>query len=988
MARSTRTLNVLSAALVLASIAGADVDPTLTINGATGDNTTVVELTKFTPLTIAMTGTPGAPFGLLLSLDANQALSTGFFLQPLVDATDKIDSPIHPVFDGIGMTYIAGQLGIPAGDFVTNMPSPIFRFDANGNFVLNALVPPVAVMVDNDAAETPTAPFGPTKPIVIPLVDGATLFLQVVSLDMTNLTVRVGNGIRCNFQAITHSASIAYSQGVATSASTVTVGGEQTVGIVADTNLDDGVAGTFTVAPEFASDGFPTRFDMWMIALAGHQEANATSSPPDGTTIVDSAYKAIQGYASSIEVFTGTQPARNNENFEFPRIECPGNKALFHWRNGTTAQPTYGFGILFKDTNQWRNLVPSSFATFTESATRSPWEIEVGVTPDGKRALVVLDQSSSGFDRLFLLNLEPGGTFSNGQPIREATPTANGEVRRVWEEGISFVLDNVGGYFGFFPSTNSASTLESLFPNRLWKVHMNGIDQAVKIIPSPGEFGTFAHVNRTSLVNAARDSLCVVAGPGAQKEDVISFSKFTVFGSYVPMNITAFPNNFMLVDDLDTSDGTSTWASLSKDGSVYAGARQVGADGSIPFIAQTNGQGAGNVQDLIFDVSSGGLFDTVNEFKATQGLHLTDDNKFLLFHQGKPNAGAASDNSDLFVINVNSGKVLNLTRSLGGPEYADKGPGSKALEGPWDLPASSTDLPTVDYGGSFLSPDRGTRYFFHDQHLTLNDLYNLYAVAVGSETGTGDPSFKITNVTGTSFEETPGAGKPPFGTPDLLTNSGFFNEQVPSYVRVRRVGGAGALANFYYFSSRLRTGPPGENNIENLFLFDGNNPGPALRLTAFGTTTTPIAVENGATITSVTPSQIEPKVAYVLNRTGKVQDPRQEVVMQDLNAFGDPLRLPDNGGVQPAFNRAITAGSLRWLSGFPSGLVYMAGSLPKIASPTAPSTDGQTTSVPDAYNPVDATPFFVDPLSPAFERKFVADPAVGQFRSGMIYNVK
>ncbi len=961
----------LVASIGMTRVGAAPGDPILTVNGVTGDNSTVVSLTRFAPLEIALSGPPNAPFTLLLSGAATESLAQGFFLTPWIAPT--IRSPIHPVFDGIGHALLTAKLGLPAADLVAGPFSPVFRFDQNGSFVLHGLVPPIAVLIDQNAAEGPGMEFGPGKPIILAL-DGVGLYVQIVALDPATLDLRVGNGMRLDFGPLARPASLGAAIGTSAQSAPFDLGQKTNVGALVDADMADGSPAAFQSAPDFAT--IVNAFDFWMIGLAGPSELVHTSAPPGADP--DTQHVQVQGRGSGIELFTGARVTRNNENFEYPRIVLPGGRELFHWRNGGVSPPRYGFGVRFED-QSFRNLVPASFGTFTESATRSPFEVEVGVSPDGDRAVVILDASSSTLDRAFLLNLEKGQTFANGQPIVEITPAAATQFRRGFDESIRFVRDDTGEYQAFIFSSATGDTAATR-PDRLWRVRTDGAERFTAIIPTPG-FSDLARFDFIPFVNDDEDTLVFIAGSDPNRENVYSISQVSADGTVVVRDCTGFANA-TLMEALDVTDGAADWAALSKDGSMFAGAHAEGSTGSIPFTARTDGSQAGSISNVVADLAIGGRFD-VTDFPGTQGLALTDDNRFLLFHQGTPTqSGLISGRSDLFVADLVSGITRNLTRTLTGPGYGVST--TLSYLGPWDVP-SIAELPIVDHGGTFLSLDRRHRYFIKDfRSLTGANTYNIYAVEVAPPAGESAPTFRVTNVTGNDLAPTFGESPPEFGAPDVVSDASLSKAR-PDYYRLRRVGGASSLAQYYYFTARLANAPPTEKQIEQLLLFDGLNPGPALQLTSFSPSSVPFGVENGATIRNVTPSPVEPKVAFVLNRTGSPTVATDELLVQDLNAFGMLLRVP-NDGTPPDFDRAITAGSIHWLDAIPAGIVYSAGSTPRPASGGAPSTDG-VPSQADARNPIDATPYFFDFLSPATEHALLA-PASTASRSVMILGVK
>lgn len=973
-------------ALLVAAAAGrtahADVDPVLTINGQTGDNTTVAALPRLGPLEIRIDGTPGAPFALLLSLGADTQKTTGFFLQRHVEP--GISSPIHPVFDGIGAGFLEQALGLPPGDLLAVPVSPLFVIPPSGSFVLKGLTPPLAVLVDED----PQPPFGPSSPIVLPLEPGAELFLQVVAVDTQTLDLRVGNGMKITFEEPALGATIAYSQSpISNSSSDLTLPTKQSLGTLSDSDLGAGPMPTFSTAQDF-SGAFADNVDLWAIALGGRQEMYPTSIPADGMSPVDNRIKELQGYPSSLEFLTGSQPARDNENFEFPVIVLPGNRVLFHWRalgvGLDSMKHYYGFGILFRDTMTWRNLTPPTvpqFEDFTESPTRSPWEVEVAVTPDGNRAVAILDRSADSFDRIFLLNLEEdlqAHPLANGSTIIEIQIPFSNDFRRVWEEGIRFLKDTNGNWVGLIPSTTSSSTSETITPNRLYRFNaQTGSGTALKVLPG-GPFLTIAHIDRVGIVNEDRTVFCTIAGPSQTAEQVFAVSNVTPF-SHSLIDTTAFPGNTVLADSFDVSDGVHNYMDLSKNGSVFAGAIQFTSSERRPIVTRTDGSKAGTIQPLVKDQNQGGLFD-LDDFEACNELHLTDDGGHLLFHQGVEKGGATSDWHDLFVANLSSGQILNLTRTLGGPNYEGDTP--LAYFGPWDVANPTEDHPNIDPGGVFRSFDRRWLFEFVDRTFSnaAIDAFNLIAISIGDDPILGEPTFEIVNVTGNEFEPSFGAPVPGFGAPNIVVG-GFLSEKTANGLFVRRAGGTGPLADFYFMTATVKDEGAGQH----LFAFDGTDPGPAVRLTQYSSTSSPIAASDKPGIRNVTVSPHDAKVAYVLQfEVTKPKDPNHELVVQDLNHFAVPMRIPD-GAV--TFDRAVLGGGVRWIPGVPGGLVYAAGHTPRPKSGGVPATDGVTTDQ-DPFNPIDPGVFFVDFLDPSTEVPLVPALGANEFRQVAIYGVK
>ncbi|MFG0316741.1 MAG: hypothetical protein ACF8XB_05670, partial [Planctomycetota bacterium JB042] len=699
----------------------------------------------------------------------------------------------------------------------------------------------------------------------------------------------------------------------------------------------------------------------------------------------DDQLQGVQGLASSLEVGTGLGVTRDNENAEFPRIRLPGHRQLFHWRNGGTSPPTYGFGVLFEETGTFRNLVPASFGTFSQTATISPWEVQVAVTPDGNRAVVVLDRATDLFqgapyDRVFLLHLEENGTFGNGQPVVEVTPPSPALWRRVDEESIVFTTDGGAGWVAWATTSSSTAISPTILPDGLFRFDASQGTSVLDVGSAPGSFPQPVAFERVIEVNEQLDTLCLVGGPTPLQQDVYSITNVTP-SSWSVTNITQFATSERLVADGHASDGRSGYADLSRDGATFAGCRRVASNSFLPFVARTDGANAGSVTDIVRPLASSGQFD-LNDFPAAQGLHLTDDGLSLLFHQGRIKPGAASDASDLFVVDLASGVIRNLTRTLTGAPY-DQNPTAKYL-GPWDLQNQAFDAPTVDYGGSFLSPDRRHRFLFHDVHLAVNDRFNVYAVDVEPGPGGAAPSFDLVNVTGTTFEPSFGTPPPATGAPDVVTGAGFFMEQTPSHLRLRRIGGEGPLKDLYLFTARLAAG--GFGGTEHLFLFDSSAPGPALQVTAFGPSSAPIATSDGSRIRDVTPHPTEPAVAFVLHRDADLGIANQELIVLSMQTGFAPAVVP-NPGSSPTFSRAITAGSLHWLPGTKSALVWSEGGTPRPVG----LTDGVTPAVGGTLsggNPIDATPWFFTFADPTNPRKILADAPAGTARSAMIWSVR
>ncbi|MFG0316083.1 MAG: hypothetical protein ACF8XB_02325, partial [Planctomycetota bacterium JB042] len=632
---------------------------------------------------------------------------------------------------------------------------------------------------------------------------------------------------------------------------------------------------------------------------------------------------------------------------EFPRRRRPGARQLLHGRDGAVTPPADGFALVDETSGAVTNLVPASFGDFRGAATRSPWEVEVAISPSGDRALAILDESAAIHDRAFLLHLEPGGAFPNGLPIVEVTPAGGVGFGAAFESGATFLADSAGADWIAIPASTDPLASEASYPDRLHLAPADGSSALGAVFPTSTTPG-IDRIDRTLLTSLDRRTACFVAGTSETNENVFALTDLTPAGAVTFTNLTGFVGQ-RLGESTDVTDGSPKVTALSADGTRFAGVREVGGL-SIPFAVTTDGGRFGAVPDLVADVSSGGDFD-LDHFPFSNGLFLTDDGTRLLFHQGLAKS-FLSDACDQFVVDVSTGATENLTRTISGPGY--DGNLSARLLGPW-APATADDRPTVGYGGSFLGPDRRWRFFFRDLHELLpTDRLDLYAVSIGDDV-TGEPSLALVNVTGDAFEPSPGVAPPP-GAPSIRTDAGLFQEQTPDFYRVRRIGGGGVFEDLYLLTARLTDAPPGEQSIESLFLFDGANPSAAMRLTAFSPTSSPIAVGPQTRIRSVTPNPVDGRIALVLDLDGSRETADQELIQIDLSSFGAISRLPA-GPI--AYDRAIAAGSLTWLPSTPAGLVWVEGTAPRPAA----TTDGVPTAA-SVDLPIDGNAWFLDLSDP------------------------
>lgn len=941
--------------------------PTLTINGTTAaSNSAVAHATKYTPLTIELTGTPGAPFALLMSADAfdgaqvgEPTISSGFYLKPWVLAP-VIDSPIHPVFDGIGMEYIRTKLNsqgdatLAADDVLADTPSPVFRFDAQGKFTLAAVTPAVAFLRNL----TPVPPNFP-DPLVLALESSPgqsiSLFLQVVELDIPTLGITSGNGMKLVFDAVNFSATIGYSEGTDPSPSTVVVANRQTLGTIFDGNLTDGTAFAPVTAPDFSGSAVGN-LDLWRITLAGvHPLARQSLSPVgsnglttqtdvDATTSISLQHQ----YASGIDFLAGDRPQFANENIEFGAITLPGDRQLFHWRNDSTVPsgPTYGFGVYFRQTGEFKLVSPALLG----GLTRSCWEVEVGVSPDGNRALAVHDDLSGGIDHVYMLNLESGasGLFQNGLSYHDITPTLPSlslYFSRVYEESITFTTDGADNWVAFFCSTSDTSGNLAVYPNRMWRVWMKDSGPtvspttALQVLPGPPPLNVFTRIDRQPIVSDDHRMVAVSAGPNDSDEDILLFSQITSFSQSLD-DLTKFPNPTKIHETNDAYDGESGTMTFSPDGQWVGFVRFTGSM-QVPVVARTDVSTAGAVVDLIGDINTGGQFDGT-DFAQCRDVVFAEDNSHLLFLQGVIISNAQADRFDLFSVNLNSGQVVNRTATLNS---------ETKIFGPYVAPSNTFDRSTLDPAGMFRSPNGDFLYVVRDARGLFQvgaDRMNLIALSIASPGPGQDATLDIVNVTGQEFAAQPGGTLPGPGTPDVIGDGSANTEgTVGAYYSMRRIGGSGPFKDYACFRARV----VGSESIDQLFLIDLNNPGPALQLTDFNTTGGQIQVSSFASITSITPSKDEPKIAFILDKDG-LSNPvgQQDLILLDLGAFGALKRVPDTA---PPFTRLITAGTLRFTDAGPSGLFYASGSIPRGAG----NIDGVLESS-DPTNPIDATAYF------------------------------
>jgi hypothetical protein len=1012
----TAVHNIFCRLLIALSCAGAGLaqaQPTLVVNGvptpAQTDNTAIPHLQRSGPLSLVLKGTPNAPFALLLAGDAFDGspggetnITSGFFLKPWV-IPGVLDVPIHPVFDGIGMEFIrqklnsSGQASLAVDDIVNDVPSPFFRFNAAGEFVVEGIVPLIANFVN--LAPSVSAP----NPLPIALESqGATtvaLYLQVVELNVSTLAVTTGTGCKVIFDQLVYPASIAYAEGTSTfaptNASAAIVTQNVFPAVVADSNLADGA----TVTPAVASDfSFATQgIDFWVIGLSGTTGVVSASNPANGlngtgTPIDQDVSFSLSGLsnglvgmwnqASGIELFTGTQPVRNNDNKEFSRIDLPGNRALFHYRDVATLR--YGFGILFRDTNTWRNLTPFATHTFANTSQLSAWEYEVTVTPDGKRAVVVLDQPSPATtDRVFMLNLEPGGVFANGTTIHEFVPGAPdvNNFRKVFEESMQVVSDGAGSWVAFFDSSDVTVQSVSTIPNRLYRVNLADSGGVPVLVLPGGSFPSINRVDRQHAVTPDRLSLLVIAGNSTAAENVHTITNVTTAGHSI-LNATGNLITALAIGEFnEANDGQLGIFAVSEDSQFFAFARE---DAGIrwPRVARVDGSTAGQTVDIIQDIADGGVIDKV-DFAQGRDYSFSQDNNYMIHQMGFFVAGALTDRFELFATDINSKVTRNLTRTCrDGPAATPA-----TLFGPWNPQGDlTTNRATLDPCGYFKS--RGGEYLFFLRELRGIasqgfDRQNLVAVSVASQPGGVPASLEMINVTGTEFEAFDGEAPPSFGAPDVVGSGGFGVDSFPEYHRFRRIGGSGPFQDYVYFVGILAGLPGGDpkTNIDQLFAFDLENPGPAIQLTQFfNGTGSPYAVRTAARIIDIKPSD-DGKVLYVVDNgdLGGALDNQQDLFLADFASFGAPQRIPSTA---TAFSRVIVSGSSFFYPGAVDGVMFSAGFTVR---PAGATLDGFTLSGVDPSNALDSTAFFYRTVTPTAVTAIV--PLTTNSRSATMFSV-
>jgi hypothetical protein len=915
--------------------------PSLAVNGVTAaDNSSIVPIIPGTVIKIAMSGTPGSRFALLFALDTNGAAS-GFYLKSKFVPGSFI--AIHPVFDGIGTATIAQALGTPRQAFVANSPAPWYVFPAGGKVELVGRLPEQVALID------PLARNGVSiVPLLVPPdAPPPSFYLQIVSQHPVTSQIEIGNGIRVVSAPLEYPATLlaAVGEDLATGPAAISLATRTTATSLGAVDLAAGQLDSAAPSPAFAAAA--GHLDLWRIELAGIQPlylaSLAANAPISGNPLdpdTGGAFGVVHAQASGMAIGTYETPTRDNDNSQFGSIELPGRRRLVHYRDATIADAQRsGFALIDEATGALRDLTPPALGSFTAPQfAPSPFECEIGVTSDGSRALVVLDGPPGIADRLFLLALSPTESFPNGHPAIEIVLPSG--VNRVFEESFEFVRADDGSFVALFATSDLTSSLPGVMPNRQFALALDPAATPVQILPS-ANFPAIVRVDRQGVVSADRRVACLVASSntGGTKEDVFAFRAIDA-ANFVVTDTTAFPVSRLLPEWYDASDGQGGSVAITASGSHVAFAVRIGT-ADRPIVVRTDGSDAGNAQSLVKDLGEGGLFDLV-DFPACRGLHLTADGRFLLFFQGLIASGNPADRFDLFVADLLTGAIGNLTRTIEGG----------SLLGPWN-PAgdTSTTRPTIELGGAFLSPSRGKYWFFRERRglgSSGPDVFN--AIAVDLENGPGGlPTFEMINATGTEFAPSFGSPPPPSGAPDVATNGSQSIDADARWLQLRRFASTHPAAGKAVFVAR-RAVAAGTPNLEQdqVLLVDLENPGPAQQLTAFPPLPAGSAQPLAPRISDLALDRGSRRVAFTLDPDAQGEGGQDAYVVDFSNtAVVTPLTAS-------GFHLRFDSGSFHFVPTTPMSLVFVAGS----QVPTLPLNDGFQIPVSPAIDPVDAQLYF------------------------------
>ncbi len=959
-----------AAAIALAGVASAANTPRLRLNGVTAaDNSAIAHATVGGPLTIDLRGTPNALFALLVATESNGALN-GFFLKPSTGPSPLV--PIHPVLDGIGTATIAANLGMPATAFVPDIANPAFHLGPDGRFVFSGRTPEEIALFD--AAN-------PGTPLVLPLESppggpDVALFLQVVEIDPISGSMNVGNGVRIVFDPLVFQGEL--SLALASQPASPTIDGE--IGLrnslveISDPNL--GVAGSPppVVALDFALS--PDVIDIYRIELAGIEPAMGASYWSAPATIDQdsaTAQQYVQAQASGIDVGAGVRPVRNNDNPQYPSVELPGGRGLFHYRDVSTTPSRFGFGLHDASTGLFRDLVPPAFASFFANGASaiSPFEYQVVVSPSGDRALVVLEVLGTA-SRLFLLDLVPGSTFSNGFPVVEIALPA--ELTRVFDESFAILDAADGTELCLFAATTAANPQANTLPGRLYAVAMQEGATPTLLLPG-GANPAIAQVGRLPIVSKDRKVACLRAGTSTASQNVFAVRASSATG-FTIVNCTGnLITSFSIAQWGNVTNGDFEVASITPDGAYLAFCTTSGPQ-SRPHVVKTDGSQAGSISPVAKYLTEGGLFDAA-DFGSCRALQLTSDGKYLVFALGFVIAGALGDRFDVFVVELATGTTRNLTRTIAGGSYL----------GPWDPQGDLTQTrPTIEIGGTFASPSGDWLYFFRERRMPATAaLFDLVAISMASGPGGAPPSFDLVNVTGDEFPPSFGAPPQVVTSPATTLGGSFINDPGVGGTRLRRFPSGHPLAGQMVFGAMLASlsGP----TPAVLLSFDAEQPAAATTLA-----TVPIP-SGGGLLTRITDIAIDPllpRVAFVADGDGLAGGAPNPGLGQDLFVADAATPGPAASVTSSGFALAITAGSTRFGPPHPyqeSGILFAAGS----ATPSVYQIDAFV-NPSIASNPIDADLFFhrfaIGSVNPAVTVPVLAPIPPGNRRAMFLWSVR
>lgn len=923
------TLLAIAASLTLLATAATAQTPRLRVNGqSAADNSTFTYTGIGKSLTVELRGTPNAKFALMLALETNGA-QNGFYLQAGAGPSPQI--PIHPVLDGIGSANLAAALGLPSSAFAPTTANPLFQLNHIGGFSFAGDSPVEAALFD---ASNPGVPY--LLPFESPASGPAVaIYLQAIEVDPISAATRTSNGVRVQMLPTVLPAvlGIALSTPPSGGFSTIEIGTTNRLGLILDPNL-----GVADVPPISFSSAFPfDTFDAFRIELAGIEPVHGASNwgipqPLDPHTV--GSHNLVTRFASGIDVGNGSRPVRNNDNPQFPTIELPGDRTFFHYRDRFGATPRFGFGIHHTSSGQFVDLTPPAFGSFTAPSlgSPSPFEYEVLVTPDGNRALVVLDADTAK-DRLFLLNLVQGGKFSNNLPVIEIPMPA--EVTRIFEESFDYFEAENGAQLALFATTNASTPVNTTPPSHWRAVELVEGATPTTLLPN-ASFPTIANIARVPVVSTDRRVACVGAGTTPTNHDLFSIA--AISASQITVTRCADFQNGGVGIWGDVTNGEFNPVSITSDGSRIAFVGVLGSQ-NRPYVVRTDGSDAASLSPIVKDLTEGGPFDIV-DFTHCRALHLTDDGKGLVMAQGFSVAGALSDRFDVFGVDLTTGVVENLTRTIaGGSQF-----------GPWDPQGDLTaNRPTIEIGGTFVSESGDWFYFFRENRVSpFGDQFDLVAISVAPGPGSGAPTFEVVNVTGNEFPPEFGAPIPPATIPSIDVGGNAFSDVSVSATKLRRFGPDHSLAGNYVFTA-LRTPTTGSKSAV-VIAFDPESPTTARELATF---TPPTATSTAARVSQLVLDPRAERVAISLRSPTFVANPsspgqRQDLYVLDAGDSAPPILVTDG-----SFSTEITAGSIRFLPEYPDGLLFGAGTLTTIQMLY------DNVMEPDfAPNPVDANLFF------------------------------